>query len=287
MLPILVAAHRLDVVFNPGFTAPLVCGCAQVTVFHDLQHKRHPEHFRRFDLPFWNFLLFWSAHLSRILIAVSAATSADLTRYYRVPAEKIRVVPEGVDENCFAIQRRPEPMLLCVSTLHPHKNLERLLRAFAVFRRSRPECRLVIAGMRGFHSAQIERTAKELALGEAVEFTGWLPRQDLYDLYARAFAFVYPSEFEGFGLPVLEALAAGIPTVCSRIEPLSSLAAEAALQFDPTDETALAEALLRVVSDEPLRAQLARAGPERARLFSWTQSASLTLAALKEAAGTV
>ena len=166
-LPLAVAARHIDVLLNPGFTAPLVCGCPQVTVFHDLQHKRHPEHFRWFDLPFWRFFLFWSAHLSRIVIADSAATGADLEKFYRLPSQKIRVVPLGVDPKFFAIAgaRRPEPILLAVSTLHPHKNLGRLLHVFAAFHRKRPDFRLVITGLRGFHSANLERLREELGVG--------------------------------------------------------------------------------------------------------------------------
>lgn len=287
VLPLAIAGQQIDVLLNPGFTAPLLCGCPQVTVFHDLQHKRHPEHFRWFDLPFWRFLLFWSAHFSRSLIADSEATRADLMQFYRLPGDKILVVPLGVDPRFFEIAqaRRPEPMLLTVSTLHPHKNLDRLLRAFAVFHRARPEFRLIVAGLRGFEAANLERLQHELGLSDAVEFTGWIPREDLYGLYARAFAFLYPSTFEGFGLPVLEALAAGVPTACSDIEPLASTAGDTALQFDPEDENALLDAMTRLVSDEALRARLAAAGPQRAAQFSWHTTARLTLGALVEAAG--
>jgi glycosyltransferase involved in cell wall biosynthesis len=286
ILPLAIAAQHIDVLLNPGFTAPILCGCPQVTVFHDLQHKRHPEHFRRLDLLFWRFLLFWSAHVSPALIADSEATRADLLRFYRLPDAKVRVIPLGVDPRFFEIARarRPEPMLLTVSTLHPHKNLDRLLRACAVFRRTRPEFRLVIAGLRGFDTANLERLRQSLGLSDFVEFTGWIPREDLYALYARAFAFLYPSTFEGFGLPVLEALAAGVPTACSNIEPLASDAGDAALQFDPEDEKALLDAMTRLVCDEGLRAQLSAAGPERAGQFSWQTTARLTLEVLTQVA---
>ena len=109
---------RLDVMLNPGFTAPLLCACPQVTVFHDLQHKRHPEYFRRFDLPAWEFFLFWSAQVSRLLLADSDATAADLQKYYRLPDSKIRIVRLGVDPIFFDLghSRRPERFLLAVST---------------------------------------------------------------------------------------------------------------------------------------------------------------------------
>jgi glycosyltransferase involved in cell wall biosynthesis len=122
-----------------------------------------------------------------------------------------------------------------------------------------------------------------LGLADAVEFPGWMPRQDLYDRYARAWAFVYPSLFEGFGLPVLEALAAGVPSACSSIEPLASLAGDAAVQFDPHDIAAMAAAMLRITDDPETRARLSAEGPRRASGFSWKATAEATLAALVSA----
>jgi glycosyltransferase involved in cell wall biosynthesis len=285
-LPLAAVRLRLDALFNPGFTAPLACPCPQVTVFHDLQHKRHPEYFRWFDRPFWNFFLFWSAHVSRLILAVSEATAADLRSCYRLPDSKVRVAPHGVDAEFFAIGRRraPEPFLLAVSTLHPHKNLDGLLRAFAQFHRRRPDFRLVACGLHGFASRALHELRDSLGLAGAVDFPGWIPRENLIDLLARAWAFVYPSKFEGFGLPVLEALAAGVPCACSGIEPLASVAGDAALQFDPFDGAAMFQALLRIVEDEPLRRRLARAGPLRAEQFSWRATAEATLEALSAAA---
>ena len=286
-LPLAVARLGLDALFNPGFTAPLFCAAPQVTVFHDLQHKRLPGNFRWFDLPFWRFLLFWSAHVSRAVIAVSDATAEDLRREYRLPDARIRVVPEGVDPEMFSVRgrREPERFLLCVSTLHPHKNLDRLLEAFAAFRRTRPEFRLVICGLHGFFTASLVQLRDSLGLRDSVDFPGWIPREELYELYARAWAFVYPSRFEGFGLPVLEGLAAGVPTACSDIEPLAGIAGEAALKFDPEDTRALTEALVRISEDEPLRRRLEQAGPRRAAEFSWREAAQGTLAALQAVCG--
>jgi glycosyltransferase involved in cell wall biosynthesis len=287
-LPLAVRRERLDVLLSPGFTGPVLCPCPSVTVFHDLQHKRHPEHFRWFDLPFWRIFLWASAHRSRLLLADSEATRRDLLRFYRLREEQVQVVPLGVGSRFFELgrqRRQVEPYLLCVSTLHPHKNLERLIRVFAEFRRSHPEFRLVIAGLRGFHAEALEALTARLGLGEHVRLTGWIPPDELEELYRRACAFVFPSTFEGFGLPVLEALAAGIPTACSAIEPLTELAAGAALQFDPTDEAAMRQALVRLVSDEELRARLSEQGPRRAAAFPWRRTAELTLAALRQAAG--
>jgi glycosyltransferase involved in cell wall biosynthesis len=286
VLPFEAADRRLDVMFNPGFTAPLFAACPQVTMFHDLQHKQHPENFRWYDLPFWRFFLFWSAHMSRLLLAPSEATARDLQRYYRLPEDRIRVAVHGVDSAFFdvAARREPERFLLAVSTLHPHKNLDALLRAFAVFRQRHPDFRLVVSGLHGFSAGDLHTLRDALGLHDAVDFPGWIPRQELYDLFARAWAFVYPSLFEGFGLPVLEALAAGVPTACSEIDPLHSISGEAALRFDPHNQAALLAAMYRITEDEDLRAALATAGPARAAHFSWRFTARTTLDALEDAA---
>ena len=286
-LAVAAATRRLDVLLNPGFTAPILCACPQVTVFHDLQHKRHPEYFRWFDLPFWRVLLWASAHRSRLLLADSEATRTDLVRFYRLAPERIRVAPLGADPAFVEIAHQREsaaiePYFLCASTSHPHKGLVPLVRAFARFRRQRPGFRLVITGVRGFHAQAVESAAGD---SDAVELTGWIEREELYKLFLHAFAFVYPSTFEGFGLPVIEALAAGLPTACSAIEPLVSLAGDAALTFEPASEEALYQALERLTSDESLRARLSAAGPPRAAEFTWEQTAAKTLAALREAAG--
>jgi glycosyltransferase involved in cell wall biosynthesis len=284
VLPVAVRRAGLDVLLNAGFTAPVLARCPQVTMIHDLQYKRRPELFRWYDLPFWRSLVYASVKRSRLLLANSEATRDDLLHFFRLPAERVRLTPLGVEEEFFKLTRRPEPFLLTVSTLHPHKNLDRLLRAFAHFRKRHPDFRLVIAGLRGFAAAELQRQRDSTGLHDAAEFTGWIPRERLYDLYERAWAFIYPSTFEGFGLPVLEALAAGVPCACSGIEPLRSVAGGAALHFDPRREEDIRTALERIAFDEALRTSLAAAGPPRAAQFSWETTADRTLRALTDAA---
>jgi glycosyltransferase involved in cell wall biosynthesis len=282
VLPVEAARHKVDVLLNPGFTAPLLAPCPQATVFHDLQHKRHPEHFRWFDLPAWRLMLFASACSSEALIAVSQATRRDLLRYYPVGESRVHVIPHGVDERMFALQGRRNtaaPYLLCVSTLHPHKNLERLVRVFARFRLARPEFQLVLCGMRGFHAGAVERLVSEMGLERAVRITGWVDREQVYELYQGAMGFIYPSTFEGFGMPVVEAMAAGLPVACSDIEPLRSIAGGAAELFDPYSEEAMLRAMERLVA-EP-----GRKGVDRARQFRWTEAARATLEVLASLAG--
>lgn len=289
VLPFEARRLRLSVLFNPGFTTPLLCPCPSVTVFHDLQHKRHPEYFRWYDLPFWQFFLYWSARRSHRIVAVSEATRSDLERFYGIDDSSVRVVPHGVEEAFFKVGRQRDEhalrhYILCVSTLHPHKNIDRLVRAFRRVHRSFPEFRLIIAGMHGFQTTAIERTIVECGMGAHVHITGWIPREELLDLYHRAYAFVYPSTFEGFGMPVLEALASAIPSAVSNVEPLRSIAGSAAVQFDPFSESEIADALTKVISDQETRVKLALAGPERAANFSWRTAAGQTLRVLEAAA---
>jgi len=269
VLPFAARKHRLDVLFNPGFTAPLVCDSPMVTVFHDLQHKRHPEYFRWFDLPFWNFFLWASARRSRGLIAVSAATRDDLERYYGVGAQ---VIHHGVEPEFFEVAKRrvAKDYLLCVSTSHPHKNLTALLRAFG---QAGGMPHLVITGVRGFAAREVEEMA-----GDSVKITGWIPREELYELFRGARGFIYPSTFEGFGMPVLEAMAAGVPVACSDIPPLREIAGAAVHYFDPASENEIRDALERLAAGT-IPTDAAR---ERASEFTWEKTARETLAYLSK-----
>ena len=287
-LPWRLYAHRIDVVFNPGYTGPLAALCPSVTVFHDLQHKRHPEFFRRHELPFWKLMLWAAVRRSRRLIAVSANTASDLDFYFPGSAAKTCVVRHGVDREFFRTEERKpveDRYVLTVSTLHPHKNIERLLEAFQVFRESRPSYRLVIIGLRGFAAVTIERRVREPGIADCVVLTGWIPRTDVHKLFANADAFVAPSLFEGFGLPLMEALASGLPSACSDIAVFRELSGDAAIRFDPGSVPAIAGALERITGDAEFRARAAIAGPAQARLFDWNHAATLTLAELARAAG--
>jgi glycosyltransferase involved in cell wall biosynthesis len=264
VLPFSVRKRRVDVLFNPGFTAPLLCGCPMVTVFHDLQHKRHPEYFRWFDLPFWRLFLWASVKRSHGLIAVSGATRDDLKRYYGVDAQ---VIHHGVERQLFEIARtrQPKDYLLCVSTSHPHKNLAALLRAYGQVG-DLPH--LVITGVRGFAAREVEKLA-----GDSVKITGWVPRAELYELFRGARGFIYPSTFEGFGMPVLEAMAAGVPVACSDIAPLREIAGSTVEYFNPTSGNEIRDALVRLA-----RGTLpTEAAEQRASEFTWEKTARATL----------
>jgi glycosyltransferase involved in cell wall biosynthesis len=286
-LPGKLRQYRIDVLLNPGFTAPVLSPCPSVTVFHDLQHMRHPEYFRWFDLPFWRAFLYASARRSRLIIAVSEATRQDFIAHYQVDAARVRVVHHGVDPEFFGIRERRtndegQRYILTVSTLHPHKNFRRLLLAYADYIQRRPDVKLVIAGLRGFDSARIGEMIADLGLSEMVRCTGWIPREELYGLFAGADAFIYPTTFEGFGMTLLEGMAAGLPVACSDIEPVRTIAGNAAILFDPMNTREIERALFRITEDEDLRSCLRQAGPRRAGEFSWDQAARSTLEALTD-----
>jgi glycosyltransferase involved in cell wall biosynthesis len=183
------------------------------------------------------------------------------------------------------LNRHPDsenPFLLCVATIDPNKNLETLVRVFAGLRGEFPKLRLVLAGMRGGQTAKVEAIVDQLDLRSCVRITGWIPRSEIFELYERAAAFVYPSTFEGFGLPVLEAMAAGVPLACSRIDPLVEIAADSAFFFDPESDQDMAQAIFNLLTDQAQQAQNLEHGKVRAAGFTWEESARRTLAVFEE-----
>lgn len=284
-LPAAIEHERVDLVFNPGFTAPKSVTVPAVTVFHDLQHVHHPEYFRKRELPFWNLLLAQSVRSSTKIIAASMATRRDVMEHYHLADDRVVVIPHGVEKKFFELNRRPDagdPFLLCVATIDPNKNLETLVRVFAGLRGEFPKLRLVLAGMRGGQTAKVEAMVDQLGLRSCVRITGWIPRSEIFELYERATAFVYPSTFEGFGLPVLEAMAAGVPLACSRIDPLVEIAADSAFFFDPESDQDMAQSIFNLLTDQAQRTQNLEHGKARAAGFTWEESARRTLAVFEE-----
>jgi glycosyltransferase involved in cell wall biosynthesis len=225
------------------------------------------------------------------------ATKCDLIERYGTEPDKITVVYPGYDEATFQPVRDEEVIeavkarygiagdyILFVGTLQPRKNLIRLVKAFADCRSPIADCRLVIAGKKGWLYQEIFRRVEELGLEKKVVFTGYVPEGDLPALLSGAHLFVFPSLYEGFGLPVLEAMACGTPVVCSNASSLPEVAGDAALMVDPLDVEGLATAMERVLSDEELRAELTERGFKQARKFSWERCARETLAVLERAA---
>jgi glycosyltransferase involved in cell wall biosynthesis len=200
-----------------------------------------------------------------------------------VPAAKVSVVYPGRDERLGRVDPAPvrarhnlaPDYLLHVGTLQPRKNLLRLIEAVATVRAQWPLVQLVLAGQPGWQAGPIEQQAR--AHADFVRLLDYVPDDDLAGLYSGARAFVFPSLYEGFGFPVLEAMACGTPVVCANTSSLPEVAGDAALLVDPTDTAALAGAIGRVLADEPLRASLVAKGLEQVKKFSWPRTAKETL----------
>ena len=223
---------------------------------------------------------------SQRITANSQATANDLERFFQVPPGRIAVIPWGVDarfapqsdETLRSFRTRlelPERYVLFLGINKPHKNLVRLIDAFAQVRARRPleDLALVVAGVWDPRYPEAREVAQRLDLGRSVRFLGPVPEADLPALYAAAQAFAFPSEYEGFGLPLLEAMACGTPSLTSTTSSLPEVAGDAALLVPPTDVTAIADALVRLTTDSSLRADLARRGRTRALQFTWDRTA--------------
>jgi glycosyltransferase involved in cell wall biosynthesis len=305
-LPIRLRRLAVDVYHGPAVFLPLIkLGYRTVVTIHDLVSFLFPETVPRKYALYMRLMTRLAVRSADRIIAVSGATRDDLTRVLRVPEEKVVVIHEAVAPE-FAtggdpaavtgvIERydiRP-PYCLFVGNLEPRKNLSRLIEAFGLLRArgaavsgGRP-LQLVLVGTRGWLYSGIFGTVATQGATPDIVFTGYVPAADLPALYAGAECFVFPSLYEGFGLPVLEAMAAGTPVVASRVGAIPEVAGDAALLVDARRPVELAEAIETVLTDATLRARLITRGRARARLFTWEAVARQTLAVYESAhAGT-
>jgi len=217
------------------------------------------------------------------IIAVSYSTKNDLVKHYEVKEEKISVVHSGIDPPRFSNRELPVegPFVLFVGAFRPGKNVERLFKAFSLIKDRIAE-KLVLAGS-GFSEFEqkLRKLACELGIKDRVNFLGYLKEDSISFLYRRCNLFVFPSLYEGFGFPVLEAMAAGAPVIATNVSSVPEIAGDAALFFNPRSPEDIAEKMLKVLSSESLKEELRRKGKERAKLFRWEKTASKVLEILK------
>jgi glycosyltransferase involved in cell wall biosynthesis len=287
LLPLLAARAKVDLVHSLASTAPLWGRFRRVVTIHDLIYARYPEAHAGMRGRAMRVLVPAAARRSHRVIADSLSTRDDLIELLALPAERIDVVPLGV-----GAVYRAEPLgegdvrgnlrlagrrvVLSLSAKRPHKNLLALIGALArIPAEQRPV--LVLAGYPTEHEAQLRERARALGVDDDVRFPAWLSDAEVEGLWAISDAFVFPSFYEGFGLPVLEAMARGVPVACSNASSLPEVAGEAALLFDPRDEQAIADALARLLQDGALAERLRIAGRERAREFTWERTARATI----------
>jgi glycosyltransferase involved in cell wall biosynthesis len=290
-LPVQVKYHKLDVLFSAGMTAPFFCPARSVLLIHDLQHVNMPENFSRLQLFFLKTIIYLSAKRADRLIAISNKVKDDIIRHYNIDGSRISVVYHAADTVLFrpasatdieSVRKRynlPARFILYIASSLPHKNYERLLEAYKRVRDKEAGLKLVLIGSRDYGRDVIAGKIRELGLDTDVLFLGWLPFEDVAPIYSAAEAFVFPSLHEGFGLPVLEAFASGVPVVCSNIAPITEVAGDAALLVDPLCVEAIAKGILRVLTEDGLRKRLVSAGLARAAAFSWEKTALETIKA--------
>ena len=295
-VPALAALRRLEIVHSPANAGPVgIPGTASVITFHDTTWLRAPEQWgtpeavrtmKRVAVP--------TVRRARRVIAGSRAAAADLERMLGVPAERIDVAPYGVriepdapatpeGELRARLRLGEAPVVLCVAQKRPYKNQESLIRALTAEGLS--AARLVLPGAHSEYETVLKGLALRLGVADRVVFPEWLEEPDLEGLYRLARCVALPSRLEGFGLPVLEAMARGVPVACSDRSALPEVAGDAAILFDPDDEGAVAAALARLLSDADLRDRLKTLGLARAARFTWQATADATLSSYRRALG--
>ena len=279
---------RPDVTFVPAHTLPLAFPGRAVVTVHDLGFKYFPQAHPAKDRLDLDWTTRYSVARATVVLADSQATADDLTKFYGTPPGKIRVVYPGVDAlpigDVAAVRRKynlPERYFLFVGTLQPRKNIARLVHAFARWQAAHPadSAALVLAGGKGWlydeaWTAGVER----------VHLPGYVDEADKGALYAGALALVFPSLYEGFGFPVLEAMHCAAPVIASTTSSLPELAGDAALLVDPLDVDAIAAAMGRVIEDAALRQMMRESGAAQVKKFTWDSAAGQALAALELAA---
>lgn len=285
--PLALRREPVDV-FHTQYVGVPAGGARMVLTVHDLSFEKYPETFP------WNRRRFlqlsrWSARRAARVIAVSESTKRDLVSLYGVPAERIAVVHNGVSDDFGPVEPAARSAvalargiqgdyLLSVGALQPRKNLRRLVAAFLEARR-RPgfEGRLVLVGKKAWGPGDWDRDAESAFAAGDILCTGHVEASELPALYAGARLFAYPSLYEGFGLPVAEAMACGAPVLCSNTSSLPEVGGDAAAYVDPLDVRGIASAITSLWSDEGRRREMSRLGLEQARRFSWESAARKTL----------
>jgi glycosyltransferase involved in cell wall biosynthesis len=291
--PLALWRCRPDLLHSLAFVSPVLSVCPAIVTVYDLSFRLMSQRFaqRPAQRLYLSTFTAYSCRRARRVIAISESTKADVVRLFNVSANKVDVARPGVDavfrpwpaaevEAFRARKGLPEKFILYLGTLEPRKNLAVLIRAFARLRASASQLKLILAGAKGWLYEDLFRLVQELELTDSVFFPGYVPAEELVGWYNAAAVFAYPSSYEGFGMPVLEALACGRPVVTSNVSSLPEAGGDAALSVPPDDDEALAEALIQALAFSPERRQR---GLSHAAHFTWANTAAQTVASYRRA----
>ena len=289
--PVAARRERIDVWHAMAFVAPLFSPCPTVVTVLDLSFLRYPEAFKAFNRLYLRSMTRASVRRASRVIAISESTRQDVIALLGVAPDRVQRVYCGVEPSfcpapkaeieAFRQQKGlPERFVLNLGTIEPRKNVARLVQAYASLVASAPgemaDVPLVVAGGRGWLAGPIDACVQELGVQDRVWFTGYVPEAEKRLWYNAASCFCYPSLYEGFGLPPLEAMACGVPVIASDVASLPEVVGDAGLTVSPLDTAALAEAMRQVLLDAALHADLAARGRARALRFSWAEAARQT-----------
>ncbi|HST05167.1 MAG TPA: glycosyltransferase family 1 protein [Chloroflexia bacterium] len=289
VLPGTLRRVRPDVCHFPNYLAPLASRCPSVVTLHDMTLFVTPRFHHWKKLVLDRTLIPLVARRAQAIVTVSHSAGDDIVRYLGVPSSKVHVIMNAVSPVFHTVTDKPQleavraryglggPYILYVGTIEPRKNLARLIRAFRALKKRGLPHKLVLVGQSGWHSASIYAEVEKHNLASDVIFTGYVPFEDLPALYSGASAMAFPSLYEGFGMPVLEAMSCGTPVVTSHTSALAEVADGAALLVDPLSGAQIAGALYRVCTDGDLARDLSVKGRARATQFTWENAARATL----------
>lgn len=287
-IPFKLRRLRADLLHVPHYVRPVFCGIPTVVTIHDCIHLLFPQYLpNRFAFHYARYIMGRAIRKSALVLTVSQASRNDILRFYPLTApERVEVVPNALDADLLdhpgddEMERVVERyqirgrFILYAGNIKPHKNLERLIAAFAAVR-ARPgfsDLKLIIIGDEATKYPGLRRSVESAGVRQDVRFFGFVPDRTLSALYRLASVFAFPSLYEGFGLPPLEAMACGTPVVTSRVSSLPEVVGDAAVLVDPYDIDDIANGLYRALSDRALRANLIQKGLDRVLQFSWVRS---------------
>ncbi|RMF04547.1 MAG: glycosyltransferase family 1 protein, partial [Chloroflexi bacterium] len=288
--PLALRRANINLLHALAFVAPVAAPCPFVVTVYDLSFIRYPEAFRPFNRWYLSRFTARTVRRAKAVITISESTRQDVIRFLGAPPERVHTIYCGVDSGFRPLpaadvarfklaQHLPEQFVLYLGTLEPRKNIDGLIQAYARWKQRDPGAPpLVIAGGKGWYTRHIFELVEHLNLTDSIRFPGYVPQETLALWYNSATLFVYPSHFEGFGLPVLEAMACGTPVITSTAASLPEVAGTdgTARLVDPQNTEALADALAEVAGNPELRANMSALGVARARRFSWQKTARQT-----------
>ena len=297
-VPVALARARVDLFHAPHYVLPALTPCRSIVTIHDCIHLMFPQYLPgRLAHIAARVALWHAANRSARVLTVSEASKRDILRFFSIPSDKVDVIYNGIDDR-FSHAPDEDQMrrvrvryqlhdrfLLYSGNVKPHKNLERLIDAFARLRQHGfDDIKLLITGSEVSRYATLRRAVHRYNLHKHVRFLGFLSTETLATLYHLADAFVFPSLYEGFGLPPLEAMASGTPVLTSNVSSLPEVVGDAALLIDPYDPNAIADGMRQILSDHSVRERLVSNGRARASSFSWEESARRVLTIYRQVA---